>query len=128
MDAPEVEALIERYNEAWNRQDVAEIHSMHSEGIVFHNHTAGEAAVEGAEAVREHIAGIFSRWPDMAFRARRMYTREDFAVCEWTASATASDGRSLEWDGVDLFPIADGRIARKDIYSTSGTPRVLDAA
>ena len=29
------------------------------------------------------------------------------------------DGRELEWDGVDVFPIAaDGRIARKDIYST----------
>jgi hypothetical protein len=51
---------------------------------------------------------------------------EDFAVSEWTARAThADDGRRLEWDGVDIFPItADGRIARKDVYSTSGTPRV----
>ena len=32
MDAPEVEGLIERYNEAWNRQDLAEIDSMHSRG------------------------------------------------------------------------------------------------
>ena len=124
MDAAEVERLIERYNTAWNAQDLDEISSMHSPAIVFHNHTAGEA-VEGIESVRGHIAGIFSRWPDMAFRARRMYVREDFAACEWTASASASDGRSLEWDGVDLFPIADGLIARKDIYSTSGTPRVL---
>lgn len=31
------------------------------------------------------------------------------------------------WDGVDIFPLtADGRIARKDIYSSSGTPRVLE--
>jgi taurine dehydrogenase small subunit len=127
MDAPEVERLIERYNAAWNGQDLDEIASMHSPAIVFHNHTAGEA-VEGEEAVREHIAGIFSRWPDLAFRARRLYVRDDFAACEWTASATAPDGRSLEWDGVDLFPIADGRIARKDIYSTSGTPRVLSGA
>jgi ketosteroid isomerase-like protein len=124
VDAATVERLIERYNAAWNSQDLDEIASMHSPAIVFHNHTAGEA-VEGEEAVREHIARIFSRWPDMAFRARRMYVREDFAACEWTASATASDGRSLEWDGVDLFPIADGLISRKDIYSTSGTPRVL---
>jgi ketosteroid isomerase-like protein len=124
VDAATVERMIERYNAAWNAQDLDEISSMHSPAIVFDNHTAGEA-VEGIDSVREHIAGIFSRWPDMAFRARRMYVREDFAACEWTASATASDGRSLEWDGVDLFPIADGLIARKDIYSTSGTPRVL---
>jgi ketosteroid isomerase-like protein len=124
VDAPEVERLIERYNGAWNSQDLDEIAAMHSPAIVFHNHTAGEA-VEGADAVREHIEGIFSRWPDMTFSARRLYTRDDFAACEWTASATAQDGRSLEWDGVDLFPIDDGLIARKDIYSTSGTPRVL---
>jgi ketosteroid isomerase-like protein len=124
VDPSEVEALIERYNAAWNRQDLDEICALHSGEVVFHNHTAGEA-VEGAEAVREHIAGIFSRWPDMAFRGRRTYAADDFAACEWTAAATAPDGRSLEWDGVDLFPIVGGLIARKDIYSTSGTPRVL---
>jgi taurine dehydrogenase small subunit len=127
MTAAEVEALIERYDAAWNGQDLDEIHSLHADAIVFHNHTAGEA-VEGAEAVREHIASIFSNWPDLTFSGRRLYTREDFAASEWTATATAPDGRRLEWDGVDLFPIEDGLIARKDVYSTSNTPRVLNAA
>jgi uncharacterized protein (TIGR02246 family) len=126
VDAPDVEGLIERYNAAWNRQDLDEIASLHADAIVFHNHTAGEA-VEGAEAVREHIASIFSNWPDMAFRTRALYTGEDFATCEWTAAATAPDGRSLEWDGVDVFPIVDGLIARKDVYSSSASPRVLKA-
>lgn len=124
MEADEVERLITRYNEAWNTQDLDAIASLHSAAIVFENHTAGER-VEGSAAVAEHIAGIFSRWPDLSFRTQRLYVREDFAACEWTASATASDGRSLEWDGVDLFPIADERIARKDVYSSSGAPRVL---
>jgi steroid delta-isomerase-like uncharacterized protein len=124
VDAAEVERLIERYNAAWNAQDLDAIKSFHAPDVVFHNHTAGEA-VEGAQAVADHIAGIFSGWPDMRFTTRRLYTREDFAACEWTANATASDGRKLEWDGVDLFPIADGKIARKDVYSSSSTPRVL---
>jgi ketosteroid isomerase-like protein len=123
MNPTDVELLIERYNAAWNAQDIDTIHSLHSRGIVFHNHTAGER-IEGAAAVAEHITGIFSGWPDLSFRTRRLYVHEDFAACEWTASATASDGRSLEWDGVDLFPIVDGKIARKDVYSSSGTPRV----
>jgi ketosteroid isomerase-like protein len=124
VEADEVERLITRYNEAWNSQDVDAISSLHSPAIVFENHTAGER-VEGSAAVAEHIAGIFSRWPDLSFRTRRLYVREDFAACEWTASATASDGRSLEWDGVDLFPMTGERIARKDVYSGSGAPRVL---
>ena len=124
MEAADVEQLIERYNAAWNAQDLEVITSLHAADMVFHNHTAGEA-VEGAQAVADHIAGIFRNWPDMRFTTRRLYTREDFATCEWTANATASDGRKLEWDGVDLFPIVDGKIARKDVYSSSATPRVI---
>ena len=126
MDAREVERLITLYNDAWNRHDVEAISALHSPAIVFHNHTTGER-VEGSDRVADHIAGIFSRWPDLAFRTRRLYVREDFAACEWTATAIAPDGRRLEWDGVDLFPIVDGRIARKDVYSNSGTPRIVDS-
>ena len=97
---------------------------MHDDAIVFHNHTAGER-VDGAAAVRDHIAAIFARWPTLRFTRRALRVGDDFAVSEWTARAThPDDGRELEWDGIDVFPIAaDGRIARKDIYSTSGTPR-----
>jgi ketosteroid isomerase-like protein len=126
VNAEDVERQITRYNDAWNRHDLDAIGALHSPGIVFHNHTAGER-VEGATAVKDHIARIFSSWPDLAFRTRRFYARDDFAACEWTATATSPDGRALEWDGVDLFPLAGGLIARKDVYSSSATPRVIDA-
>jgi uncharacterized protein (TIGR02246 family) len=117
--------IVERYNRAWNDQDLEAIASAHAPDVVFQNHTAGER-VEGAEAVREHIAGIFSRWPDMRFSGRSLYVGEGFVVCEWTATATRSDGSRIEWDGVDLFPFRDGLIARKDVYSTSHAARVLE--
>ena len=122
----EIGALIDRYDAAWNRGDLETIASMHDDAIVFHNHTAGER-VAGAAAVRDHIAAIFARWPTLRFERRALRVGDDFAVSEWTARAThPDDGRRLEWDGVDVFPMtADGRIARKDVYSTSGTPRVL---
>jgi steroid delta-isomerase-like uncharacterized protein len=122
----DIAALIDRYGAAWNGQDLDAIASMHADDIVFHNHTAGER-VDGAAAVRDHIAAIFARWPTLRFERRALRVGDDFAVSEWTARAThPDDGRELEWDGVDVFPIAaDGRIARKDIYSTSATPRVL---
>ena len=124
MDAEEVGALIERYEAAWNDQDLDTINALHTPDVVFQNHTAGQVA-EGADDVRSHIGGIFESWPDLRFSGRRKYLHDDFCASEWTATATASDGRRLEWDGVDLFPIVDGKIARKDVYSTSGTPRVL---
>ena len=112
-----VRELIERYNDAWNAHDVDAIHSMHHPDIVFHNHTADERA-DGAEAVREHIAAIFRNNPDLSFATRSLRVGDEFAVCEWTASA-----RGVEWDGVDVFPIEDGLIRRKDVYSASHRPR-----
>ena len=119
MDAKE---LIDRYNDAWNAHDVDAIVSMHAPDIVFHNYSAGER-VEG-EAVGPHIADIFRNWPDIRFRGRRLYVGDDFVVNEWTATAT-SDGKTIEWDGIDVFPIADGKIKRKDVYSGFGVARSI---
>jgi ketosteroid isomerase-like protein len=123
-DAAEaLERTIERYNDAWNAHDVEAIVRFHAPEIVFQNHTAAER-VEG-DQVGLHIARIFENWPDLAFRGRRLYARDGLVVSEWTATATDSRGRRLEWDGVDLFPFRDGLILRKDVYSSSHRPRVL---
>jgi uncharacterized protein (TIGR02246 family) len=112
-----VRDLIERYNAAWNAQDLDALHELHDPEIVFDNHTAGERA-EGAEDVREHIAQIFRNNPTLRFTTRAVYVGEDFAVCEWTASTG-----SKEWDGIDVFPLRNGLILRKDVYSSSHRPR-----
>jgi hypothetical protein len=109
--------LIERYNAAWNAQDLDTIDALHHPEVVFHNHTADERA-EGAAAVREHIGEIFRNNPTLRFTTRSLYLGDDFAVCEWTASTG-----SQEWDGIDVFPIKDAKIARKDVYSSSHRPR-----
>ena len=121
--AAELERTVERYNDAWNTQDLEAIVSLHAPGMVFENHTAGERA-EGDD-VREHIARIFANWPDLRFRGRRLYARDGLVVSEWTASATDGDGRRLEWDGIDVFPFENGLILRKDVYSAGHRPRVL---
>jgi taurine dehydrogenase small subunit len=121
--AGELERVIERYNDAWNAQDLDAIVALHAPGMVFENHTAGERA-EGAD-VREHIGEIFANWPDLSFRGRRLYARDGLVVSEWTATATASDGRVLEWDGIDVFPFENGLILRKDVYSAGHRPRVV---
>ena len=122
-------ATIDAYNDAWNAHDVEAIAAMHAPGMVFENHTAGERAV-GDDALA-HIARIFESWPDIAFTTRRLYVREDLVVQEWTARATHTKpmrrgdivaeptGRVIEWDGMDIIPFENGKIARKDVYSDS---------
>jgi steroid delta-isomerase-like uncharacterized protein len=120
---------IAAYNDAWNAHDVERIGSLHAPDMVFENHTAGERA-EG-EAALEHIAGIFESWPDLEFRTRRLYVREDLVVQEWTAAAThvkrltrgeivaEPSGKRIEWDGMDVIPFEHGKVKRKDVYSDS---------
>jgi steroid delta-isomerase-like uncharacterized protein len=125
----ELEQAIERYNEAWNDHDLDAIMAMHAPDMVFHNHTAGEAAEGGA--VRQHIASIFETWPDISFSTRRLYVRDGLVVQEWTATATHAStmrrgdlvaeptGKRVEWEGLDVIPFEDGLIKRKDVYSDS---------
>jgi hypothetical protein len=117
-------AFIDRYDQAWNDQDVAAIVSMHTADMVFENHTRGVVA-RGAE-VRELLESTFAEQPDLRFRGRRRYVGDGFVISEWTATATDAAGRTIEWDGIDVFPFRDGLIARKDVYSGSLAPRVLD--
>jgi steroid delta-isomerase-like uncharacterized protein len=123
--------MIDRYNTAWNAHDLDGIMAMHAPDVVFENHTAGESA-EGEEA-RAHIGSIFATWPDIAFTTRRLYVREGLVVQEWTATATHTQtmrrgdlvaeptGKRIEWDGLDVIPIEDGLVKRKDVYSDSVT-------
>ena len=123
-EASALEEAIGRYNDAWNAHDVDAIVAFHAPDMVFENHTAGDR-VEG-DAVALHIAGIFERNPDLHFNGRRLYARDGLVVSEWTATATSRAGRKVEWDGVDVFPFEGGLILRKDVYSSSHNPRVLD--
>jgi steroid delta-isomerase-like uncharacterized protein len=125
----ELEALIGRYNDAWNAHDVDAVVALHAPGMVFENHTAGERA-EGQQ-VRAHVSRIFESWPDIAFTTRRLYVREELVVQEWTASATHStelrrgdisappSGKRVQWEGLDVIPFEHGLVKRKDVYSDS---------
>ena len=132
MQGQALKEFIDRYNEAWNAHDVEAIVSMHTDDSVFENHTTGDVNV-GREAIGRAVAGIFAVFPDLSFETRRQYLRGDLVVQEWTARGThrgkmtraaievEPTGRSVEYRGMDVIPIRDGLVARKDVYSDSIT-------
>lgn len=126
----EVRALIARYNRAWADHDVEAIVALHTDDSVFENHTSGGKGTGKAE-IRRIVEGVFATFPDIAFTARREYYGDDFAAIEWTATATFNfpivrqgatlhpTGERLTWNGVDIIPVAGGKVARKDVYVDS---------
>jgi steroid delta-isomerase-like uncharacterized protein len=125
-----LEMTINRYTDAWNRHDVDSILALHTDDSVFENHTSGGLAV-GKEEIKKLLEGVFATFPDLRFATRRAYFREDVAVLEWTASAThvkpitrasqtyPPSGKALSWNGMDVLPMRDGLVARKDVYVDS---------
>jgi steroid delta-isomerase-like uncharacterized protein len=132
MDGPELEEFIDRYNAAWNAHDVDEILELHTDDSVFENHTTGDLNV-GKEAIGSAIRGIFAVFPDLEFETRRRYVRDDLVVQEWTARGThlgkmtrsgvevEPTGKRVEYRGMDVIPIEDGLVGRKDVYSDGVT-------
>jgi len=126
----ELNELINKYNAAWNEHDIENIISMHTEDSVFCNHTSGGVAV-GQDQIRELIKNIFSTFPDIHFEGRSLYVKEDLIVQEWTATATHVNpikykdksleptGMQIKWNGIDIIPLINGKIARKDVYADS---------
>jgi steroid delta-isomerase-like uncharacterized protein len=132
VNGPELQEFIDRYNDAWNAHDVDAIVAMHTADSVFENHVTGDVNV-GREQIGNAIRGIFGVFPDLRFDGRRQYIRDDLVVQEWTASGThqgtmsrggvtvEATGRRVEYKGMDVIPIENGLVARKDVYSDSIT-------
>jgi steroid delta-isomerase-like uncharacterized protein len=132
LNGPELQQFIDRYNGAWNDHDVDAIVQMHTDDSVFENHTTGDVNV-GREAIKSAIRGIFTVFPDLNFETRRQYLRDDLVVQEWTARGThlgkmnraglevEPTGQGVEYRGMDVIPIENGLVARKDVYSDGVT-------
>jgi ketosteroid isomerase-like protein len=122
----DIKRLVDRYRAGWFGHDVDAIMAVASADVVFHNVTTGER-VEGAAAFRDLVTGIHERWPDLGFEEHAVYISDDTGVAEWTAKATGSDGRRLEWDGIDVINCRDGLITRNAVYSSGHAPRILSS-
>ncbi|UTI65167.1 nuclear transport factor 2 family protein [Paraconexibacter antarcticus] len=102
------------YSQAWADRDPDAIVAMHTADTVFHQHGYAEPAT-GREAVRAAIAEGFAQVPDLAFTMRRAHLGAEHFVSEYVISGTLA-GAHFESEGIDVFTLTGGLIARKDTY------------
>ncbi|WP_088978013.1 nuclear transport factor 2 family protein [Micromonospora coxensis] len=106
-------AVVERFNDAWERGDLATVSACLAEDVSYcPNAWDGPAAtVRGRAAVTAAFADQLG--PDEGPLLGPVWADGDRVVCEW-AWAPAGDGTVLR--GLDVYRVRDGRIVAKDVY------------
>ena len=110
-------AVIERFNEAFNRHDVEGVMRMMTDDCIFENTnpTPDGARLEGAVAVRAYWLKFFGSNPDARFEAEETIVSGDRCVVTWIYRKT-KEGKPWHLRGVDVFRVRDGKVSEKFSY------------
>jgi steroid delta-isomerase-like uncharacterized protein len=110
-------AVVERFNDAFNRHDANALAAFLSEDTVFEDTSPAPDGrrIEGKAAVVEFWQQWFARNPDARFETEEMIVSADRAVVRWVYRKTRN-GQPWRLRGVDVFTVRDGKVAAKLAY------------
>ena len=114
--------LMTRFREAYAAADREALLAVTTPDFAWHQHAAsndGELplgrVLTGIDALLAEIAWRREHWSDVRYDDLEERAAADLLVQTFTISGT-SDGERFHAKAVDLYPVRDGRIARKDTY------------
>ena len=110
-------AVVERFNEAFNRHDVDAIMAHMTDDCVFENTRPAPdgSRIEGQAAVRAFWIEFFRRSPQAHFDAEEVFEAGDRCVVRWRYE-WIREGTPGHVRGVDVFRVRDGKVAEKLSY------------
>ena len=124
LDPAWVDAFVERWMNAWNAHDRAQILELLTDDIVYDD-SAWPTTMRGKADVREFIDFSWRAFPDLTFAlAASPHLAPDGprAAYWWKATAThqgpidppgiPATGKHIALDGVDIHEYRDGKIAK----------------
>lgn len=111
-------AAVERFNEAFGRQDVEAVMAAMTDDCVFENTypPPDGQRYEGQAAVRGAWEEFFSSSPSAVFETEELFAAEDRCVVRWLYRWTDEHGNPGHVRGVDVFRVRDGKVAEKLSY------------
>ena len=110
-------AVVERFNDAFNRQDVESLAALLTHDTIFEDTSPAPDGrrIEGVTAVVAHWREWFGRNADAQFDAEDVIVSGDRVVVRWIYRKQR-DGRPWHIRGVDVFTVRDGKVAAKLAY------------
>ncbi len=115
--APTTRAVIDRFNEAFNRHDADALATLLTDDTVFEDTSPAPDGhrIEGKAAVAAFWRVWFARNPDAVFETEDVIVSGDRAVVRWVYRKLRN-GQPWHLRGVDVFTVRDGRVAAKLAY------------
>ena len=110
-------SIVENFNTAFNNHDVEAVMNLMTENCIFENTAPmpDGTRLEGAAAVREFWEKFFTASPDAHFEAEEIFATGNRCVVRWVYRKI-KDGKPWHLRGVDVFKVADGKVAEKLAY------------
>jgi steroid delta-isomerase-like uncharacterized protein len=118
MSLEQNKAVVVRFlDEAFNRGNLAVIAELVATDIIYHTPDGG--AVRGRQGVRQLVTGMRTAFPDLEVTPHDVIAEGAKVVVRFTDRGTHQGegmglpptGRQVTWTGIDIFRVADGRIA-----------------
>jgi len=115
--AQNTRAVVERFNEAFNRHDVEGIMQCMTGDCVFENTrpVPDGTRLVGQAAVRRFWEEFFARSSQARFDTEDLFAAGDRCVVRWTYH-WVREGKAGHVRGVDLFRVRNGQVAEKLSY------------
>jgi steroid delta-isomerase-like uncharacterized protein len=124
MGAEQLRDVSHRWMDGWNRKDADALIQLVTDDLVYYDPSWPEL-IRGPEGVRAFTAAMWRAMPDMRFEEPfGLFHAEEGerAAAPWRMTATfsgpmeppgfAPTGDRIEVEGVDVFELRDGKVAR----------------
>jgi predicted ester cyclase len=122
--------------EVWRARGSVAAEEVHAAEFVIHQHSHPTVSdLHGIDALRAFVAELQEAFPDFTDSVERQIAEGDLVMTQFTSAGThrgellgiAPTGRRIEWMGIELARVENGRIAEnwmsRDIYvSRTGRP------
>ena len=111
------QSIVERFNDAVNRQDITAVAELLDDRTVFENTNPAPdgARLEGKEAVSAFWAKWFANNAGARFETEELIVAGDRCTVRWVYRKVR-DGKPWHLRGVDVFTVRGGRILAKLSY------------
>jgi uncharacterized protein (TIGR02246 family) len=125
MERKQLEDLVVRFTETFNRDDLDGVMSFMAEDAIYDEFNGTQS--RGKEAIREAFVPQFrGDYGRIRFQTEDLFVDPDSgkALIRWVCTLE-SEGQSSAWRGLDILHFKDGLLAEKHTYAKAQVPLIV---